>query len=95
MAPLALEASTQVTQSELNYREATEYLIQAVKTALSQNKSTGLGYIDGLMRNFPSYQGYRCIRTDKGVRFSSFSKFIQAVVNDGKIIMKDNQLFLA
>ncbi|RUT10055.1 hypothetical protein DSM106972_005500 [Dulcicalothrix desertica PCC 7102] len=94
--PVTSEASTQVTSSELSYREAIKYLIRAVKTALSQNKSTGLGYINDLMRkSFPSYQGCHCIRTDNGIKFSRFKKFIEAVVSDGKIIMKDNQLFLA
>lgn len=93
---LTSEAPTQIASSEVNYREAIKYLIQAVQTALSQNKSTGLGYIDGLMRkSFPSYQGYSCIRTDNSGKFSSFSKFVQAVVKDGKITMKNNYLFLA
>lgn len=94
--PLTSEASTQLILSELSYREAIKYLIRAVQTALSQNKSTGLGYINDLMRkSFPSYQGCHCIRTDNGIKFSRFKKFIEAVVSDGKIIMKDNQLFLA
>lgn len=93
---LTSEVTTEVTSPELNYCDAIKYLIQAVQTALSQNKSTGLSYIDSLMRkSFPSYQGCRYIRTESGNKFSRFSKFIQAVVDDGKIIMKDNQLFLA
>ncbi|OKH52448.1 hypothetical protein NIES2101_14590 [Calothrix sp. HK-06] len=93
---LTLEVTTEIESPELNYCEAIKYLIQAVQTALSQNKSTKLSYIDGLMRkSFPLYQGCRCIRTESGNKFSRFSKFINAVVDDGKIIMKDNQLFLA
>lgn len=100
LAESLTNSTTTVVQSEsiasvLNYQEANKYLLEAIQIASSQNKSPCLSNIDNLMRkHFPCYQGARCICNDNGKNFSRFSKFIEAVVNDGKIMVKDNKLFL-
>ncbi len=81
--------------SQINYNEAIEYLIEAIKIALSQGKSTVLGYINNLMRDhFPNYQGVSCIRTFDGKKFSRFSKFVDAAVKEGKVRMQNQELLL-
>lgn len=81
--------------SQINYNEAIEYLVKAIKIALSQGKSTVLGYIDSLMReHFPLYQGVSSIRTPDGKKFSRFSKFVDAAVKEGKVRMQNQGLLL-
>jgi NYN domain len=80
---------------QINYNEAIKYLIEAIKTGLSQGKRTVLSCIDNLMRQrFPNYQGVSCIRTPDGKKFSRFSKFVDAVVKEGKVRMQNQELLL-
>ncbi|MDZ7953126.1 NYN domain-containing protein [Nostoc sp. DedQUE09] len=59
--------------SQINCKEAIEYLIEAIKTASSQGKPTVFGRIDKLMRQrCDNYQGYLSISTDDGKKFKSF-----------------------
>jgi hypothetical protein len=89
------EPQTTVVESQINYNEAIEYLTEAIKTALHQRKPTVFGYIDKLMRHrCANYQGVSSIMKPDGKRFSHFSKFIDAVVKDGKVKMQNQQLFL-
>jgi hypothetical protein len=82
-------------KSQINYNEAIEYLVKAIKIALSQGKSTVLGYINNLMReHFPNYQGFSCICTPDGKKFSRFSKFVDAAVKEGKVRMQNQKLLL-
>jgi hypothetical protein len=81
--------------SQINYNDAIEYLVKAIKIALSQGKSTVLGCINNLMREyFPNYQGVSCIRTLDGKKFSRFSKFVDAAVKEGKVRMQNQELLL-
>ncbi|MBW4479096.1 MAG: NYN domain-containing protein [Tolypothrix brevis GSE-NOS-MK-07-07A] len=81
--------------SPINYNEAIEYLVKAIKIALSQGKSTVLGYINSLMReHFSNYQGVSCIRTLDGKKFSRFGKFVDAAVKEGKVRMQNQELLL-
>lgn len=81
--------------SQINYKEAIEYLIEAIKTALSQGKPTVFGRIDRLMcQRCAKYQGYLSISTDDGKKFKSFSQFIDVAVNDGKVRKQNQELFL-
>ncbi len=91
------KAQTQNTavDSQINYNEAKDYLIAAIKTALSQNKPTAFGCIDKLMRQLcPKYQGVSSICTSKGNKFKKFSQFVDAAVKDGKVTRQNQQLFL-
>lgn len=82
-------------KSQINYNEAIEYLVKAIKIALSQGKSTVLGYINNLMReHFPNYQGVSCICTPDGNKFSGFSKFVDVAVKEGKVRMQNQKLLL-
>lgn len=92
---------TTFVQSQLTYKDAIECLIEAIKAALSKGKSTEYGLIGNLMRRsqrFPNYQGVSSIRRHDGTTFSNFSKFVAAVVEDGKVRVqttgKCKELFL-
>ena len=81
--------------SQINCKEAIEYLIEAIKTASSQGKPTVFGRIDKLMRQgCANYQGYLSISTDDGKKFKSFSQFIDVAIKDGKVRKQNQELFL-
>ncbi len=81
--------------SQINCKEAIEYLIEAIKTASIQGKPTVFGRIDRLMRKrCANYQGYLSISTDDGKKFKSFSQFIDVAVKDGKVRKQNQELFL-
>lgn len=98
--PELVKDKTQIALAHcITYNDAIEYLLETIKTALSQGKHTGLPLIDNLMRKrFPNYQGAASILKKDGTPFSHFSKFVAAAVEDGKIKMqlvgKFQQLFL-
>ncbi|MEG3870317.1 NYN domain-containing protein [Microcoleus sp. B4-C5] len=82
-------------QCQLTYSEAVEYLMEAIKTALSKGKGTGLGFINNLMLQlFPKYQGVTFVYQHQGKTFSRFSELVKAAVKDGKIRLQDQQLFV-
>lgn len=82
-------------QCHLTYNEAVEYLIEAIKTALSKGKRTELGFINHLMLQlFPKYQGVTSVCQHQGKTFSRFSKLVDTAVKDGKIRCQDQQLFV-
>jgi NYN domain len=86
---------THSIESQIDYTEAVNYLTIAIKTALSQGKRTVFGYVNKLMRQlFPQYQGVSYIRTPDGRKFAQFSQFVKAVVNEGKIKIKNEELLL-
>ena len=86
---------TTVINHQISYNEAVEYLIVTVKQALSQGKTTNYGYISQLMRQlYPKYQGICSISTPNGKKFNNFGKFVDAVVNSGKIQRQNQELFL-
>ncbi|MGB5960602.1 MAG: NYN domain-containing protein [Coleofasciculaceae cyanobacterium] len=73
---------------QINYNEAIQCLIQAIKLALKQSKPATYQIIDQLMRQnkqFPNYQGVSSIRKPDGKPFRQFSKFVEAVKADGKV----------
>ncbi len=79
----------------VNYNEALDLLIEAIKRASSQGKCARFSYIDNLMRQFcKNYQGISSIRTPDGKKFKSFSCFIDAAVKDGKVRRQNQELFL-
>jgi uncharacterized LabA/DUF88 family protein len=78
------------------YKDAKECLFQAIKTANSHNKKTGFSSINNLMldnKQFPNYTGYASIRQADGNKFSSFTKFVKAIEKDGKVFVKNNEVF--
>ena len=85
----------------ISYDDAIACLIEAINIALSKSKRTVLSRINHLMcnhPNFPHYQGVSSIQKPDGSTFSKFSKFIAAVANEGKVLMKgqgtDREVFL-
>ena len=68
---------------------AVEWLIETVKLARENSKTTRRAVIDGLMRSSPSfdYKGATMVQRldDKTKTFNSFSKFIVAAEDKGKI----------
>jgi len=90
-----IQPQIQNIQGHLTYNEAVEYLIEAIKTALSKGKRTGLGFINHLMLQlFPKYQGVTSVCQHQGKTFSRFSELVKAAVKDGKIRLQDQQLFV-
>jgi uncharacterized LabA/DUF88 family protein len=82
------------SQCHLTYNEVVEYLIEAIKTALSKGKRAGLGFINQLMlQRFPKYQGVTSVK-HQGKTFSRFNELIKAAVKDGKIGFQNQQLFV-
>lgn len=74
-------------QSHIIYEDSIKCLIEAIKT-VPQGKGTRFEMIDQLMRSnerFPNYCGVSCIRKSDGTRFGKFTKFIDAVVAEGKV----------
>ena len=43
---------------------------------------------------YPKYQGICSISTPNGKKFNNFGKFVDAVVNSGKIQRQNQELFL-
>lgn len=74
--------------AKITYKEAIQCLIEAIKVAVKQGKSTTFPIIDSMMRlnqQFPNYQGVLSIRKPDGTTFSKFSKFVEAVKAEGKV----------
>ena len=82
-------------EPKITYKDATEYLREAIKTASIQGKRTSFPLIDSLMRQqFSNYRGASSICKNDGKPFSRFGKFINAAVVDGKVRMQNQDLFL-
>ena len=80
---------------QINYKDAIEYLIEAIKTVSSQGKPTVFDRIDRLMRQrCANYQGCSSISKADGKKFKSFSQFIDVAVKDGKVRKQNQELFL-
>jgi NYN domain len=62
-------------ESQIDYNQVIEYLIEAIKTALSQSKSTSFGCINNLMlQSCPRYQGFSCISMPNGKKLKNFTR---------------------
>jgi hypothetical protein len=75
-------------QTHITYKEAINCLIAAIKAALKQGKPTRFELIDSLMRSnqgCSNYRGVSSIRKPDGTTFGKFSKFVAAVVEEGKV----------
>ena len=84
-------------QSQFNYEDAIDCLIQAIKTALGEGKRTDFSCIGKLMRrnpSFPTCKNFPSLCKSDGTKITCFSKFIDAVVKDGKIRTQNQELFL-
>ena len=82
-------------EPQITYTDATEYLLEAIKTASIQGKGTSFPLIDTLMRQqFSNYRGASSICKHDGKPFSRFGKFINAAVLDGKVRRQNQELFL-
>lgn len=89
------QPQTNVIHPQISYNEAVEYLIKAVKKAISQNKPTNYSYLNQLMGQISSnYQGISSISTPNCKRFKTFGKFVDMVVKEGKLKRQNQQLFL-
>ncbi|MFN6460265.1 MAG: NYN domain-containing protein [Nostoc sp. DedVER02] len=80
---------------QINYNDAIDYLVEAINTLSSQDRSTVFGCIDQLMRQLcAKYQGCSSISTANGKKFKRFSQFIDAAIRDGKVQKQGKELFL-
>jgi hypothetical protein len=83
--------------TDINYDDAVQCLIEAIKIANSQGKCAVYSTIGKLMRqsqHFPNYKGVSTIHKPDGTKFSSFSKFVAAVVKQGKIKLQNEEMLL-
>lgn len=82
-------------ESQIDYNQAIEYMLEAIQITLSQGKPTAFNRIDKLMRQRCSkYQGFSSIAMPNGKKLKNFSQFVNAAVKDGKIQNQGQQLFL-
>lgn len=89
------QPQTNAVETQINYSEVIDYLIESIKISLSQGKFTEFGYIDKLMRQrCVKYQEFSSIIKPDGKKFKSFSQFVDTAVKDGKVQMRNQQLFL-
>lgn len=75
-------------EKSISFKEAINCLIEVISNAREQGKSTRLAIIDNFMRSSTSYNynGASSVqKPDKKETFSSFSKFIKAAEEAGKI----------
>ncbi|MBD1899690.1 NYN domain-containing protein [Trichocoleus sp. DQ-A3] len=81
----------------IKYDDAVHCLLEAIKAANSQGKCAVYPTIDKLMRQsqrFPNYKGVSTIRKPDATKFPNFSKFVAAVVKDGKIKLQNKEMLL-
>ncbi|MBD1942886.1 NYN domain-containing protein [Coleofasciculus sp. FACHB-712] len=83
--------------SYINYDDAVDCLIEAIKTAVNKGKHTTYRIIASLMshsQDFPNYQGVSSIRKQDGTKFTRFKKFVAAVEKEGKIKLQNEEMLL-
>ncbi|MBD2005352.1 NYN domain-containing protein [Funiculus sociatus] len=81
----------------INYDDAVDCLIEAIKTALSKGKRTTYSIIASLMshsQRFPDYKGGSTICKPDGTKFTRFKKFVAAVEKEGKIKLQNEEMLL-
>ncbi|MBD1879405.1 NYN domain-containing protein [Coleofasciculus sp. FACHB-T130] len=81
----------------ITYDDAVNCFIEAIKTAIQEGKSTTYSIIANLMcqsQRFPNYKGVSTIHKPDGTKFSSFKKFVAAVVKQGKIKLQNEEILL-
>lgn len=93
--PDLVENKSHHNSSAISYEDAINFLQKAIEMAISTGKPTVLSYIDKLMRKLSaSYKGVACIYKNDGQPFKKFSKFVAAAAKDGKVQLKNQELFL-
>ena len=81
----------------INYDDAVDCFIEAVKTAIREGKRTTYSIIANLMcqsQRFPNYKGVSTIREADGTKFSKFKDFVAAVEKEGKIKLHNEEMLL-
>lgn len=90
------------TQSDTNgappvmpYERAIEHLLDAIEIVQSQGKATVYTRVcNQMLKRFPPNVVFSSITKPDGKKFSTFGKFVDAVVKDGRVRVKDQELFL-
>lgn len=88
---------TEKASSFINYDDAVDCLIEAIKTAVREGKRTTYPIIARLMcqsQRFPNYKGVSTIREADRTKFTRFKEFVAAVVKEGKIKLKNEEMLL-
>ncbi|MBD1838482.1 NYN domain-containing protein [Coleofasciculus sp. FACHB-64] len=81
----------------ITYNDAVNCFMEAIKTAVREGRSTTYSIIASLMcqsQRFPNYKGVSTIHKPDGTKFSSFKKFVAAVVKQGKIKLQNEEILL-
>jgi soluble P-type ATPase len=82
-------------ESYLSWEMAIAYLTQTIATVKQQGKQTKMSLIANRMcQLFPQYKGVKSIHKHDGTTFKQFKKFVESLVNEGKIKINNDQLFL-
>lgn len=90
-----IQQDTNVVPSEISYNQAIEYLLDAIDAVSSQGKPTVFTRVcNQLLKRLPANLGFSSISMPDGKKFSTFSKFVDAAVKDGKVRVKNQELFI-
>ncbi len=89
------QKQTNLSKDYLTFDEAIACLIETIKIVIEKRKQTKLSLIASLMcQLFPNYQGVKSIIGPNGTKFKQFKKFVESVELQGKVKLKNEQLFL-
>lgn len=92
-----LPNQTNSSSEIISYEEAKHCLIAAIKMAQVKGKRAILSRVSNLMQNNPHFSHYQkgsLIRKPDGKNFSKFSKFVDAVIQEGIIQNRNGELIL-
>lgn len=84
---------TNEPQPYLNYHKAVYYLIKAIKTCLAKRKPSIQQRVESLMRNILQISKLQILKPD-GTKFSKFCEFLDTVIQDDIITIRNEELFL-
>lgn len=86
-------AKTNEQKPYLNYHEAVYYLIKAIKTCLAKGKPSIQQRVESFMRNILKISKLEILKPD-GTKFSKFCEFLETVIQDDIITIRNEQLFV-
>ena len=92
------QAKTTSLSTKVNWDDAIECLFNSIETAFKEKKPTTLANIGKLMRHtkcFPEKcNKFPCICKSDGRTFSKLKKFIDAVIEEGLVVMQNDRIFI-
>lgn len=90
------QSETNAAPPEMPYERAIEHLLDAIEIVQSQGKATVYTRVcNQMLKRFPPNVVFSSITKPDGKKFSTFGKFVDAAVKDGRVRVKNQELFLA